>query len=80
MIFVTTLDVIPGKNDELKKIMNKINMAGDIKIMEFLSLFGKPDYLIVFEAPDEEKAMSYVLKFAPMSTPKTSLAVPVDRP
>jgi uncharacterized protein with GYD domain len=51
----------------------------DIKIKEFLSLFGKPDFMIVFEAPNEERAMSFVLKFATVTVPKTSLSYPVDK-
>ncbi len=79
MIFVTTLDLIPGKNDDFRKIVKSMKVPEDIKIKEFLSLFGKPDFMIVFEAPNEERAMSFVLKFATVTVPKTSLSYPVDK-
>jgi len=79
MTFVTTLDLIPGKNDDFRKIVKNMKIPDDIRIKEFLSLFGKPDFMIVFEAPDEERAMSFVLKFATVTVPKTSLSYPVDK-
>ena len=79
MIFVSTLDVIPGKGTALQKIIKSMEIPKDIKIREFLSLFGKPDYLLTFEAPNEEKAMSFVLKFASVAVPKTSLGVTVEK-
>ncbi len=78
MIFVSTLDVIPGKGNELQKIIKSLKIPKDIKIREFLSLFGKPDYLLIFEAPNEEKAMSFILKFVSVAVPKTSLGIPVE--
>jgi uncharacterized protein with GYD domain len=78
MIFVSTLDVIPGKVDELQKIIRNIKTPKGIKIREFLSLFGKPDYILTFEAPDEEKALAFILKFASVAVPKTSLGIPVE--
>lgn len=79
MIFVTTLDLIPGKNDDFRKIVKGLKIPEDIRVKEFLSLFGKPDFLIVFEAPNEERAMSFVLKFATVTVPKTSLSYPIDK-
>ncbi len=79
MIFVSTLDVIPGKVDDLQKIIKSLEVPEDIKIREFLTLFGKPDYLLTFEAPDEEKAMSFILKFVSVAVPKTSVGVPVEK-
>jgi len=79
MIFVSTLEVIPGKGAALLKIIKSMEIPNDIKIREFLSLFDKPDYLLIFEASNEEKAMSFVLKFASVAVPKTSLGVTVDK-
>jgi uncharacterized protein with GYD domain len=79
MIFVSTLDVIPGKVDELRKIIKTLEIPKDIKIREFLTLFGKPDFLLTFEAPNEERAMSFILKFVSVTVPKTSVGVPVEK-
>lgn len=79
MIFVTTLDCIPGKVNELRKIIRNLDLPEDIKIREFLTLFGKPDFLLTFEAPDEERAMSFILKFVSVAVPKTSVGVSVEK-
>jgi len=79
MIFVSMLDVIPGKVDELQKIIRTIRTPKDIRIREFLSLFGKPDYILTFEAPNEEKALAFILKFVSVAVPKTSLGIPVEK-
>ena len=78
MIFVTMLDLIPGKMDEFQKILKSLDIPEDIKVREFLTLFGKPDFLLTFEAPNEERAMSIILKFVSVAVPKTSLGVPVE--
>jgi len=79
MIFVSMLDVIPGKVDELRKIVKTLEIPEDIKIREFLTLFGKPDFLLTFEAPNEEIAMSFILKFVSVAVPKTSVGVLVEK-
>lgn len=79
MIFVSTLDLIPGKVDEFRKIIKSLEIPEDIKIREFLSLFGKPDFLLTFDAPNEERALSFILKFVSVAVPKTSLGVPVEK-
>jgi hypothetical protein len=79
MIFVSMLDVIPGKADEVQRIISTIKPPKDIKIREFLSLFGKPDYILTFEAPNEEKALDFILKFVSVAVPKTSLGIPVEK-
>lgn len=78
MIFITTLDVIPGHADGLLETVKNLKIPEEIKLREFLSLFGKPDYVLIFEAPDEEKAMNFILKFVTHAVPKTSLGVNVE--
>ncbi|MEO0183125.1 MAG: hypothetical protein ABIL40_06590, partial [candidate division WOR-3 bacterium] len=48
MTFITTLDVIPGRADEMLKAVKELKIPEGIKIREFLSLFGKPDYILIF--------------------------------
>ncbi len=79
MIFVSMLDVIPGKGDEIQKIVSTLKTPKGIKIREFLSLFGKPDYVLTFEAPNEEQALAFVLQFVSVAVPKTSLGIPVEK-
>ncbi len=79
MLFTTMLDIIPGKADEMFYLVKSIKPPGGVQIKEFLQLFGKPDFLIVYEAPSENEAMNFVLKFTSCATPKTCLANPVER-
>jgi uncharacterized protein with GYD domain len=79
MLFLTTLDIIPGKAEEMFYLIRKVEPPENIKIREFLKLFGKPDFAIIYEAPSEEDAVNFVLKYASCSTPKTSLCHPVER-
>lgn len=79
MTFVTTLDVIPGKTDVLRKIIKQLKVPQGVKIREFLSLFGKPDYVLVFDALNEEQAMSFVMTFVSVAVPKTALGVSVEQ-
>lgn len=78
MLFLTTLDIIPGKAEEMLYLVKKTKPPENVKIHYFLKLFGKPDFAIIFEAPTEESAVNFVLKFASCSTPKTSLCNHVE--
>lgn len=78
MLFLTTLDMIPGKAEEMFYLIKKVQPPEGIKVHQFLKLFGKPDFAIVYEAPNEEIAIDFVLKYASCSTPKTSLCNPVE--
>ncbi len=78
MTFITTLDVIPGRADELLNAIKNLKIPEEIKVREFLSLFGKPDFILIFEAPNEDKAMNFILRFVAYAVPKTSLGVNVE--
>lgn len=73
MVFLTTLDIMPGKAEEMDYLLKKVNPPENIKIYLFLKMFGKPDLAIIYEAPSEEEALNFILKFASCSTPQTSL-------
>ncbi len=79
MLFVTQFDIIPGKADEMIYLVKSVEPPSEIKIKMFLQLFGKPDFLVVYEAPDENTAMNFILKFTACATPKTSLATHVKQ-
>jgi uncharacterized protein with GYD domain len=80
MTFITTLDVIPGRADELLNAIQSLKIPEEIKVREFLSLFGKPDFILIFEAPNEDRAMNFILKFVAYAVPKTALGVNVEFP
>lgn len=78
MIFVSTLEIIPGKTDEALNIVKNVKTPENVKILHLLQMFGKPDFFVVFEAPNEEIAMDFVLNFTPAMESSTQLGVPVE--
>lgn len=78
MLFMTSLDIIPGKAEEIIYHIKKTKPPEGIKIQQFLKLFGKPDYVIIYEASDESIAMEFAISFTPCSVPKTSLCNPIE--
>ena len=79
MLFVTTLKALPGKYDEATRSFRHPKIPENIKIREFLGLFGKPDALIVFEAPDESVAAEFAVQFGSSAESVTSLALPIEQ-
>ncbi|MDI6703698.1 MAG: hypothetical protein QME40_03385 [bacterium] len=77
MLFVTTLDIIPGKVKEALRLMKGYE-KGDVEVKSFLGMFGKPDAVIIFEAKDEIEATRFVVQFGDAFVMKTSLAFPVE--
>ncbi|MGQ9630465.1 MAG: GYD domain-containing protein [bacterium] len=78
MLFATTLDIISGKTEEAVNLVKKFKTPKGVTVKEFLGLFGKPDFLVVFEAPDEKTAVEFVLQFGRAMVHKTSLAFPAE--
>jgi uncharacterized protein with GYD domain len=79
MLFTTMLDIIPGKAEETIALAKSIKPPEGVVIREFLQLFGKPDFVIIYEAPSENKATEFVLKFTSYATPRTSLCSKIER-
>jgi uncharacterized protein with GYD domain len=78
MLFMTTLDVIPGKSEDLFYLTKKNKAPDNIKIKQFLKLLGAHDFVIVYEAPNESEALDFVLKFTTAASTRTSLCNPVE--
>ncbi|MDD3803755.1 MAG: hypothetical protein PHW02_05130 [bacterium] len=78
MIFVSTLEIITGKTDEALELVKTVKPAEDVKVLHFLQMFGKPDFFLIFEAPNEEIAMDFVLNFSSAMESSTQLGVSVD--
>jgi uncharacterized protein with GYD domain len=79
MLFMTTLDVIPGKIEDLLYLTKKVKAPENIKIKQFLKLLGAHDFVIIYEAPNESEALDFVLKFTTAASTRTSLSSPVER-
>ena len=78
MLFVTTLKALPGKYDEATRLFRHPKIPEGVQIKEFLGLFGKPDAIIIFEAPNENIAAEFAVQFGSAAESVTSLALPID--
>ncbi len=79
MLFVTKLQALPGKYDEATRLFRHPKIPDEIKIREFLGLFGKPDAIIIFEAPSESVAAEFAVQFGSAVESVTSLALPIEQ-
>jgi len=77
MLFISSLEVIPGKAKELTDKAKKPKMIQGVVIKDILGVFGKPDIILIFEAPTERTAAEFVLQFTASSTTKTHLVFPI---
>jgi uncharacterized protein with GYD domain len=70
--------VLPGHVTKAIKLFKNPKVPDGITIVESYWMFGKPEAIIIFEAPDEKIASEFVVQFAECTEPATSLAFPVD--
>jgi uncharacterized protein with GYD domain len=77
MIFVMFATAHPERFADLFHVVRNMKVPEGIKIREKLEIFGKPDVIIIFEAPNEEMAAKFVEQFGKVSTVTTHLALKV---
>ena len=77
MLFITLL-LPKGKGEDAIKYLNQIKPSKNITIRDIYFTFGQYDGIIIFEAPSEATAMSFVMKtgLATHYTAQTLIAVP----
>ncbi len=78
MIFVAQLKVLPGQLEEATRVFKHPKLPNNVMVHEFFGLFGKPDALIIFEAPDPITAADFVTQFSHVADTTTSLAIPIE--
>jgi hypothetical protein len=78
MIFVAHITAMPGRYEEMVRLLKHIRVPKEVNIKLFLGLFGKPDAIIVFETEDEGMAAEFVGQFSSIAECATSLAVPIE--
>ena len=49
MLFISSLEIIPGKTKELTDKATNPKMIQGVIIKEILGVFGKPDIILIFE-------------------------------
>ena len=77
MLFISSLEIVPEKARELTEKAKNPKMMQGVIIKDILGVFGKPDIIVIFEAPSERMAAEFVLQFADCATTKTQLVFPI---
>ncbi|MEK6986928.1 MAG: DUF3303 family protein [Candidatus Thermoplasmatota archaeon] len=78
MLFVTQLKVIPGQLEEATRLFKHPKIPNNMMVHEFLGLLGKPDAMVIFEAPDASTAADFTAQFGRVADATTSLALPIE--
>ena len=78
MRFVTFLNVREGMYYQAIKRFKNPEVPEGVYIREAMWLFGKPDALIIFDAPDEKTAGKFVIQFGEVTDMSTSLVFPIE--
>lgn len=79
MLFVTSMNVIPNNYKKAIKIFKNPSIPEGVKIKEFYWMFGIPDAILIFEAPNEETAGLFIIQFGEVAEIKTSVAFSIDK-
>lgn len=77
MLFISSLEIAPGKTKDLTDKAKNPKMTQGIIIKDILGVFGKPDIVLIFEAPSERTAAEFVLQFSDCANTKTHLVFPI---
>lgn len=78
MLFICQLRIIPGQLDEATRMFRHPKIPNNVMVHEFLGLMGKPDALVIFEAPDATTAADFVVQFGRVAETETALALPIE--
>ncbi len=78
MLFICQLRIIPGQFEEATRMFRHPKLPNNVMVHEFLGLLGKPDAIVIFEAPDAATAADFVVQFGRVADTTTSLAIPIE--
>src|SRR5205809_6584949 len=78
MLFVTQLRILPGQFEEATRLFKHPELPNNVMLHEFLGLLGKPDPLVIFEAPDASTAADYMVQLSRVTEATASLALPIE--
>jgi len=78
MLFIAQLKIIPGQFEEATRLFRHPKITNNIMVHEFLGLLGKPDALVIFEAPDASTAAGFTFQFGRVAETVTCLAMPIE--
>src|SRR3990172_6120484 len=57
------LKVLPGQLEEATRLFKHPKLPNNVMLHEFLGLLGKPDAIVIFEAPDAATAADFMVQF-----------------
>ena len=77
MLFISSLEIVTGKAKELTDKAKNPKMIQGVVIKDMLGVFGKPDIILIFEAPNERTAAEFVLQFSGCAITKSHLVFPI---
>src|SRR5438094_221582 len=72
MLFVTQLRILPGQFEEATRLFKHPKLPNNVMVHEFLGLLGKPDAIVIFEAPDASTAADFMVQFSRVTEATTS--------
>ena len=78
MLFVCTIKSTPGNYSHSIKTLKHPKIPEGIEVKYFLGMFGRQDFILVFEAKDEKTASDFVIQFGQIGEVFTSLAIPIE--
>lgn len=79
MLFVTTMNIIPGNYKKAIKLFKNPVIPEGITIKNSLGMFGIPDAILIFEATNEETAGDFILQFGEVAELKTAVGIPIEK-
>jgi uncharacterized protein with GYD domain len=77
-MFLTTLRFLPGQFEAAVRTYKNPKIPKNVKVREFLGIFGDHDALVIFEAPDESTAAEFIVQFSEHSHTSTAVVFPVE--
>src|SRR5207253_8316348 len=78
MLFVTQLRILPGQFEEATRLFKHPKLPNNVMLHEFLGLLGKPDAVVIFEAPDASTAADFMVQFSRVPNATRYLAPPTE--
>jgi len=78
MLFVSIVKAGEGKFEETVRALKRLKIPKNVKVREFIGLFGEPDAIIIFETTDEKTAVDFACHLASYVNCKTHMALPID--
>ncbi|MDP8011843.1 MAG: hypothetical protein ACP5F1_06325 [Thermoplasmata archaeon] len=78
MMFVTFITASHERYPNLSTLLKKMHKPENINILGTYILLGKPDAMIIYEAPDEVAALKFVEEFVSVGDVQTNTIVKAE--